>query len=474
MTTISGTNLTFFERSHKLDTEKEAGRIFRMTSPSLKKLQHVDIATDLQQILSWLSEEDPKHRLQISGIERRDLEALRKEIQREGRKIRYEWDSDCSVVIFRMPSAVHEAGGIWFGSRAKTITKAVAHAARCGRPEVASGASTTIQVPPRHREPDGQMYLKLHFDGHKVLDLSPARIVLETSYTQDDEEAVLKLAQYLCAPDSQIHAGVHISMSKSVTLVEDFHASIAVPSEQLSFHLMSGGVDYLVEEKARDIEHQPTELPADLKRLQEEVEAWLTAHDQAASAAEHQLGSQRPLVNVQLESGNEEEQQDRSPVSSAGSSDITRSGGSGDTTLIHADHFNLESEEYGIECRGGRITVMDETNPKWADVNLPPLILQVYDFLRPCPQHPAEFLADLEIPLQLDGLREKIRSTLSVMRGEIRDAQAKKAEARKRVGETEPAREAKRPAIDDLGRPVKMSGAEVAAYMRAKKTKGQR
>ncbi|QRW09576.1 hypothetical protein RhiLY_08575 [Ceratobasidium sp. AG-Ba] len=351
MTTILGTDAIFSNGSHKDRGQKSPPGLLRPSPPLFKDVTHVDLASDIEAINEWLSEDEPAPYLQLHNITLENLKALEKNLDSAGRRIRHDWDRKSGIVSFRMPCAIHETGGTWLSGLAAHVTTLLREPARCGRPLVVYGASSTVKTEEERREPDGQYQIRFGFENQEELSIRPPRVILETSYTQDNEEAIRKIENYLVAPNSEIHAGIHVGMSNKITLTEDFQASIAVYVKKRSGHLV--GQDYLVEEALRHIEHQPSELSPALASLKGEMEDLSDPPSSDEDSADAKLSLPRSTASG--ESG-ERDKAGRPNVVPKSPSESSVTAYSGDTTLVQADPFTfLQSEKWDIECRGDRI-----------------------------------------------------------------------------------------------------------------------
>ncbi|QRV77007.1 hypothetical protein RhiJN_05022 [Ceratobasidium sp. AG-Ba] len=472
MTTILGADTSFSSDSHKDCGGTSHTSVSRSNTPAFKQVAHTNLKSDLKEIINWLSEPEPESRFHITGLKLEDLEALEKELDSAGRRIRHDWDRNSCVATFKMPCAIHETGGAWLSRYADYITDALQKPARCGQPRVVYGASSNVTTEEARKQPDGQYNIRFRFKNGDEINVRPPRVILETSYTQDNREAVRKIEKYLCAPGSQIHAGIHVAMSGKITLIENFSASIAVYVRKRKGHVI--GQDYLFEDAASDIDHEPAELSLELAKLMEDMENWSEAESPVADAVEPQSGSPQPAPIGTPDEGTESERPSDSPGSPSGFFHMAGSLKTADTTLFLPSPLRagMYGKDYDIECRGQPILLIDENRPDLTQAELPPLVLTVYDFLRPCPKHPTEFLANLEVPLDLNWLREEIKSHLKMKRDDLRKAMAEAAQ--QTPGEDVLAHDSKRAAIDVNGRPKKMPGARAADFLKRKMPKPAR
>ncbi|KAG9086496.1 hypothetical protein FRC06_003059 [Ceratobasidium sp. 370] len=397
MTTIFGISGQFLGEEH--DSTLKQPETLEVWTPT--KAPHTTVEADTERIKDWLKE-GAREPLHLCRVELEDVVKVETSLRAEGLKPRYDWYSNTKTAIFRMPSEIHECPGEWLCDQAPWLTAQLRLASRCGEPLVKSGGSSGILLPGVGRPcPDKRLNLFLDF-GSKRVPIPYPRVVLETTYSQSAEQVLTKAWNYLFHSEKHIHAVIICDMSYGVSQKKDFWASISVWKRE-----ETGDIDEdWPLEATKHVVHEP--LPQAPQQEEEEVPAEAPEEDQVGG---------EPVP---------------SPVSSS------ETFATGDTTRVELpDRWpgTLGGRTLHIVRRSGPTCIVDERKGETSGIDAT-LSLEVYDFLRICPQHGDQVVPNDDLHLGLNSLRDDILATLLFMR-EGMPAPAQAGQSKKRAAEAD-------------------------------------
>ncbi|KAG8732796.1 hypothetical protein FRC10_000609 [Ceratobasidium sp. 414] len=432
MTTIFGTGGELLDAEHdtKASTRKQLATEEEKVG---RQALHTTVEADLQHFKNWPGQ-DTLGLLHLRPIEIEEVRELETRLHAQGLKVRYarvclertppprsaaptryDWRSETKTAVFRMPTTLHECPGEWLSNQTDWLTEQLRLVAQCGVPMVTSGGSGGLELKGYGCPcPGKRLELSLDFgrlkDFRRLKDFGRLedcvripfpRVVLEMGYSQKHEELLEKAWNYLFRSDKHIHSVILCDMQYGVSDKEDFWASISVWERK-----RTGDIDEdwpfedlgNVSHKSRGEQEREREQGREREREREQ------GHER-----EQEQEQEEPAKGLGEDPG-----RDASPVSSS-------------DTLTTGDTTRVEREEWTPERGGGGKTMVQRWGPTFVvneregkaarDESVPFAVpLQVYDFLRICPQHEQEFIPNCELLLPLGRLRREILLTLRLMR----------------------------------------------------------
>ncbi|KAF8602893.1 hypothetical protein BDV93DRAFT_607207 [Ceratobasidium sp. AG-I] len=314
----------------------------------------------VEEIQRWLDER-PEELLCLEGISLEQRDQLMDEFYRRGRRPRCDWYSASKTGYMRIAHhIIHELPGSWLGEQKPLLEDTLVSVARCDTPTLYfSGPANVDLADGSVLQPDQQVFLGLDFNQDHELFYSP-RVVLESAFSQPLSKVMEKAWHYLHRSNGNIHAVIICNFTRSSLLDPAFRADISVWVRE-----ETGQID---DDFPLEIRHGITHTPFDKPRTEEanigeikssegsssseaatSVSDKATQVDQCSEAQFYCLGgetkriwkrSERPVIVCNEAKGAQKKQEAEA--------------GRGD---------NEEREE------------------------LPGLPLEIYDFLRVCPEH---------------------------------------------------------------------------------------
>ncbi|KAG9097352.1 hypothetical protein FRC06_007630 [Ceratobasidium sp. 370] len=415
MTTIFGTRGELLDAEHDTEASTRKQPVTEEQKVGRQAI-HTTVEADLQHFKNWPGQDTPGL-LHLHSIEIEEVRELETRLYAQGLKVRYDWHSETKTAVFRMPTTLHECPGEWLSNQTDWLTEQLRLVAQCGVPMVTSGGSGGLVLKGYGCPcPDKRLELSLDFGGledfkglEDCVRIPFPRVVLETGYSQTREELLEKAWNYLFRSDNHIHAVILCDMQYGVSDKEDFWASISVWERK-----KTGDID----------EDWPFE---DLGKISHKSRGEREREQGRERERELEQGHERQQERQQEEPAKglgEDRGRDMSPASS---SDTLTAGNTtagsttaGDTTMVEREEWTPRRGGGGktMVQRWGPMFVVNEGEGKAAtDESVPFAVpLQVYDFLRICPQHEEEFIPNCELLLPLGRLRREILLTLRLMR----------------------------------------------------------
>ncbi|KAG8713778.1 hypothetical protein FRC08_012814 [Ceratobasidium sp. 394] len=378
---------TFDTRGELLEIGSNASTLAQpgVTETELaREAPHTTLDADSQCIEGWLEQGTPKF-LHLYPIELEDLEKLWIQLQNKGIKPRYDWLGATKTAVFRMPFDIHECPKAWLNNHYVWLTEQLRSVAQCGKPTVRSYGNAVLTLPGFGLAcPSNRLDLDLDFEGDNHIPILYPRVVLETGYSETRDWVLKKTWNYLFHSEKHVHAVIVCETANQVSKQEDFWASISVWKRA-----ETGDIDEdWPFEAIEDVDHEP---------LRGE-ELGLTAEALGESQA---LDTHPSLV-------------------SSSEMRMTGNGATVEADRYQPNCFNGESRH--MVRRWGPVYVIDERSGKKSAVDSTEsfeLPLEVYDFLRVCPQHEQLIIPNNVLLLPLDTLREYFVSALRQMRSRM-------------------------------------------------------
>ncbi|QRW09541.1 transmembrane protein [Ceratobasidium sp. AG-Ba] len=306
----------------------------------------------------------PEGVLEIRELPAEDYSKLVEELEAQGFRLRLDWDQETRILTIAMPYLVHEAPGEWLAGQVGWLNRELELICRCGTASVRSGGSATIKLlDGKETQPDKCLLVSYTFTDSPEDDIEIQvpypRLVLETANSQTLPAAKRKLARVLWFSDGHVHVGI------------------------------------------LDVDEQDTEqsLPYEIDLIEHTCEPRSQPHSPGSAAALDQS-----------------------------SSSSTVAGSDPDLTLgDHNDSDTFTAFGHTIRRRWGpQLLIREDPESKsWLTRDPRPgdtLPLNVYDFLRVCPQHddPELWMPPDTFQLPLDDLKARIKTELSFRRQQIR------------------------------------------------------
>ncbi|QRV80740.1 transmembrane protein [Ceratobasidium sp. AG-Ba] len=347
---------------------------------------HSSVEQDLEAVQTWLAAAAPEGVLEIRELPAEDYSKLVEELEAQGFRLRLDWDQETRILTIAMPYLVHEAPGEWLAGQVGWLNRELELICRCGTASVRSGGSATIKLlDGKETQPDKCLLVSYTFTDSPEDDIEIQvpypRLVLETANSQTLPAAKRKLARVLWFSDGHVHVGILCKLKSPVSLEKDFWATIEIWT--------------------RDVDEQDTEqsLPYEIDLIEHTCEPRSQPHSPGSAAALDQS-----------------------------SSSSTVAGSDPDLTLgDHNDSDTFTAFGHTIRRRWGpQLLIREDPESKsWLTRDPRPgdtLPLNVYDFLRVCPQHddPELWMPPDTFQLPLDDLKARIKTELSFRRQQIR------------------------------------------------------
>ncbi|QRV85103.1 transmembrane protein [Ceratobasidium sp. AG-Ba] len=327
----------------------------------------------------------PEGVLEIRELPAEDYSKLVEELEAQGFRLRLDWDQETRILTIAMPYLVHEAPGEWLAGQVGWLNRELELICRCGTASVRSGGSATIKLlDGKETQPDKCLLVSYTFTDSPEDDIEIQvpypRLVLETANSQTLPAAKRKLARVLWFSDGHVHVGILCKLKSPVSLEKDF-------GPQLRF-----GRGMWTSRTQNNLFHtKSTSSSTRANRgASRTVPGSAAALDQSSSSSTV-AGATRTL---RLEI----------------------------TTTRHL--YRVRSHD--SRRWGPQLLIREDPESKsWLTRDPRPgdtLPLNVYDFLRVCPQHddPELWMPPDTFQLPLDDLKARIKTELSFRRQQIR------------------------------------------------------
>ncbi|EUC65937.1 hypothetical protein RSOL_502950, partial [Rhizoctonia solani AG-3 Rhs1AP] len=353
----------------------------------------------LSSILSWL-DQGALRPLRLQSVDFVEFENVLRQLPYLGVKPRYDWDTTSRSVTLRIPTEFHEVLGGWFIPEVSPlINEKLSQTALCGHPRMISIGSAALVVSDRMGEgqkgmmPDQSLYLKqINSNGKRVHVQRAPRLIFETSASESRRHIIEKVFEYLfemigvqtavicdltnVPPQAQ-------STTFDATSAKAFKAEIAVWSRKATGFV---DLDYPL-----DPCYHREELGAH-KLGQVLTDSWDTSYleSKANPAAVCHLVPGRKFDSCARE--------------------------------YSRPNPSNPAEEQRIYRRSPDWIVLYDESTSTGPEEPQPLIFDVYDFLRPCSQHPNSYIPDRSISIPLGDLREEFMTSLQRRRDPLLEA----------------------------------------------------
>ncbi|EUC65940.1 hypothetical protein RSOL_503180, partial [Rhizoctonia solani AG-3 Rhs1AP] len=335
----------------------------------------------------------------------RGFETVLRQLSYLGVKTRYDWDTRSHTGKSESPTELHELPGAWFiQDAAPLINEKLLQTALCGHPRMTCLGSAGLRVGDRMGErqkgvvPDQSLYLKqINSNGKRVHVQRAPRLIFETSASESRRHIIEKVFEYLfemigvqtavicdltnVPPQAQ-------STTFDATSAKAFKAEIAVWSRKATGFV---DLDYPL-----DPCYHREELGAH-KLGQVLTDSWDTSYleSKANPAAVCHLVPGRKFDSCARE--------------------------------YSRPNPSNPAEEQRIYRRSPDWIVLYDESTSTGPEEPQPLIFDVYDFLRPCSQHPNSYIPDRSISIPLGDLREEFMTSLQRRRDPLLGAPMPKA-----------------------------------------------
>ncbi|KAF8597003.1 hypothetical protein BDV93DRAFT_562738 [Ceratobasidium sp. AG-I] len=359
---------------HQLEPVDEA-------EPAWPIVKHTTEDQDLIALQSWLNTARTGL-LKLQNISLEQVQALEIKLQKAGYKVRHVH----IIAVFRMTTPLHNAPATWLTLCVPEVELAVQDSARCGKPFLLVHGDGRVDIAggKSRLQPDNRIDVNVRFrhgDKEDRYCVPQPRVILETAFSQSLKNAQEKAWEYLCTGDSHTHAVIIVDMTYPVTQEKNFIAKIAVWSRS---DTGKTDEDYPFE-ASEGYRHKLQAMPED------------------------EQGEESPEVTDGL-----------SPV---GSGTLTQA--SEGTTRVEITPGMISKKAPDGTVRAietpGYIVVLDETKEVHRDNPHPDgfaLVLDIFHFLRRCPQHPNDIPRPSEVALPLDPLKYHLIEALARHRDE--------------------------------------------------------